>query len=115
MVSVRSGTGRSFNFQTLFFENGCFLAISEGKARLGAISVSISSSNKASTARVIPSKDDPMFLSTVSEKVASLINGICIVSIHSQKPLDLEDMKAIMEEVMNTIKSTQDNGQKGSR
>jgi hypothetical protein len=32
-----------------------------------------------------------------------MINGICIVSFHSKGQLHLDDMKAIMGEVMNTV------------
>jgi hypothetical protein len=105
MVSVRSNTGRSFELQVFFFRNGCFLAVFEGDPRIGAVSVSISASNKVSTAKVVPSKNDSMFVTTVAEKIASMINGICILSIHSSRPLELEDMKAIMGDVMNIVGS----------
>ena len=102
--TARSASGREFTIQSLFFENGCFFVISEGPLRIGAISASISASgSKVNTAKVIPSKYDSMFINTVSEKVASMINGICIVSLHSKTPLQLDDMKAIMEVVMDTI------------
>ena len=113
MAVISPPTGRSFIFHSFFFENGCFLAISEGSPRIGAVSVSISSSNKVSSAKVIPSKNDTMFVNTLAEKVASMINGICMLSVHSSKPLDLDDMKAIMGEVMNRIKSAENNEQKG--
>jgi hypothetical protein len=41
----------------------------------------------------------------VAEKVSSMINGISLVSLHSMSQLQLDDMKAIMEEVMNTVSS----------
>jgi hypothetical protein len=111
--SVRSGTGREFTIQSLFFENGCFLIISEGLPRIGAISASISTSGgKVNTAKVIPSKYDSIFITTVSEKVSSMINGICLVSLHNKTQLQLEDMKAIMAAVMDTIdKRKDDEGQ----
>ncbi|MGH9955013.1 MAG: hypothetical protein ACRD39_05050, partial [Nitrososphaeraceae archaeon] len=65
----------------------------------------ISASNKISTAKVIPSKYDSIFINTVAQKVSSMINGISLVSLHSKSQLQLEDMKAIMEEVMNTVSS----------
>jgi hypothetical protein len=34
-----------------------------------------------------------------------MINGISLVSLHSMGQLQLDDMKAIMEEVMNTVSS----------
>jgi hypothetical protein len=33
-----------------------------------------------------------------------MINGICMVSLHSTKQLQLGDMKAIMDEIMNLVK-----------
>ena len=111
--SVRSGTGREFTIQSLFFENGCFLIISEGLPRIGAISASISTSGgKVNTAKVIPSKYDSIFITTISEKVSSMINGICLVSLHNKTQLQLEDMKAIMAAVMDIIdKRKDDEGQ----
>jgi hypothetical protein len=111
--SVRSGTGREFTIQSLFFENGCFLIISEGLPRIGAISASISTSGgKVNTAKVIPSRYDSIFITTVSEKVSSMINGICLVSLHNKTQLQLEDMKAIMAAVMDIIdKRKDDEGQ----
>ncbi|MGI0039718.1 MAG: hypothetical protein ACREAO_07865, partial [Nitrososphaera sp.] len=57
---------------------------------------------------VIPSKHDPVFVSTISEKVASMINGICILSFHAKEQLSLVDMKAIMGEVMQVVGASKD-------
>ena len=102
---VNSSTGRNFLLQTIFFQNGCFIVITEGEQRIGAISIAISASNKVNAAKVIPSKYDSIFINTVAEKVSSMINGICLVSLHSQSQLQLDDMKAIMGEVTNTVGS----------
>jgi hypothetical protein len=41
-----------------------------------------------------------------------MINGICLVSLHNKTQLQLEDMKAIMAAVMDTIdKRKDDEGQ----
>lgn len=101
---VRSSTRRNFSIQSLFFQNGCFIIISEDTQRIGAVSVSISAKGgKVNTAKVIPSKYDSIFVNTISEKVSSMVNGICVVSLYSKNPLQLEDMKAIMEEIMNLL------------
>src|ERR671920_1751873 len=102
---VSPSTGRNFFLSSTFFQNGCFIVITEGQPRIGAVSIAISASNKVSTAKVIPSKYDSIFISTVAEKVSSMINGISLVSLHSRSQLQLEDMKAIMEAVMSTISS----------
>ena len=102
--SIRSQSGRIFYVKYISFQNGCFIALDEGSDALGSISISISSSNKINTARVIPSKFDSMFVDTISQRVSSMINGICLVSFHSTKQLQFEDMKAIMDEIMNLIR-----------
>src|SRR5947209_14684287 len=102
--SVRTPSTRIFLIKFLSFQNGCFIVVAEGSNRIGSLSVSISSSNKVNTAKVIPSKFDSMFVSTISERVSGMINGICIVSLHSTKQLQLGDMKAIMDEIMNLVK-----------
>jgi hypothetical protein len=100
-------TGRDFVLQSLFFQNGCILIITEGieQQRIGALSVAISASNRVNVAKVIPSKADSIFINTIAERVSSMINGICIVSIHTKVQLHLDDMKTIMGEVMTIISS----------
>ena len=103
MRTVRAPSTRIFLIRFLSFQNGCFIVVAEGSNRIGSLYVSITSSNKVNTAKVIPSKYDSMFINTISEKVSSMINGICLVCIYSIKQLHLDDMKAIMEEIMNLV------------
>ncbi len=105
---VHSNSGRNFLLETTFYSNGSFVSIAEDDRRLGAISVAISSQNNTNAAKVIPSKHDPVFVNTVAEKVASMINGICITSFHAKDQLGLDDMKAIMREVMNIVQAKKD-------
>jgi hypothetical protein len=100
---ITSKDKRRFLIKFLSYENGCFISVSESLDRIGSISVSISSSNQINTAKVIPSKFNPMFISTISERISSMINGICLISLHSLTQLELDDMKAIMGEIMNLI------------
>jgi hypothetical protein len=102
---IRSQSGRTFYAKYLSFQNGCFIALDEGSDALGSISISISSSNKISTAKVIPGKLDSMFVHTISQRVSSMINGICLASFHSTKQLQFEDMKAIMDEIVKLIRN----------
>ena len=104
VVRAVNSENRNFIIKYLSFRNGCFIAVSEDLDAIGSISISISSSNKVNTAKVIPSKYDPVFVNTISERVSSMINGICIVSFHNKKQLHLVDMKAIMGEVLNIIR-----------
>ena len=103
--TLKSQSGRNFVIKYVPVSNGCFVLISEDSDRIGAISVSISSSNKSNTAKVIPSKHDSMFLNTISEMVSRMKNGICIVSLHSTKQLTLEDMQIIMDHIRDLIGS----------
>ena len=101
---IGSQSGRTFYAKVISFQNGCFITIDEGSGKLGSISIAISSSSKTHTAKVIPSKFDSIFIDTICQRVSSLINGICLVSLHSAKQLQFEDMKAIMDEVMTLIR-----------
>jgi hypothetical protein len=100
---IKTESQRTFTLKCLSFENGLFIVVTEGANRIGSLTVSINSSNKSNTATVIPSKYNSMFVNTISEKVSSMVNGICVVSLYNAKQLNLEDMKAIMGEIMNII------------
>jgi hypothetical protein len=114
--TITSASKRTFLIKFLSFENGCFICVSESLNRIGSISVSISTSNKVNTAKVIPSKFNSMFVNTISERVASMINGICLISLHSLTQLEFEDMKAIMGEIMNLVEDRHnENGERKNR
>ena len=108
---VSQSTGRDFSLCTIFFQNGCFVVITEGEPRIGAVSMAISASNKVSTAKIIPSKYDSIFINTVAEKISSMLNGISLVSLHSKSQLQLDDMKVIMGEVIDKVGSKWHEGQ----
>jgi len=100
---VKTESQRIFSLKLISFENGFFILVTEGPEKIGALSVSISASNKVNTARVIPSKYDSLFISTISERLSSMVNGICIVSLYNRKQLSLDDMKEIMGEIMDIV------------
>ena len=95
---------REFLVQIVLFDNGNFISITEGKEKIGTLVVSIGSGGRTSTATVIPSKSETIFLKMVSERVSSTINGICIFSLNIQKDLELDSMKVLMNEVMEIIR-----------
>src|ERR671918_2458775 len=101
--TFKSQSGRNFVIKYMPVSNGCILLISEDSDQIGAISVSISSSNRSNTAKVIPSKYDSVFLATISEMVSRMKNGICITSLYSIKQLTLDDMKIIMDQIRDLI------------
>ena len=90
--------------KVLPYDNGNFISITDGKERIGTLVVSISLGGRVSTAAVIPSKSETIFLKMVSERVASTINGICIFSLNIEKDLDLDSMKVLMNELMDIVK-----------
>ncbi len=93
---------RNFSIRIMRMFNGCFISISEGdQHRIGSLNVSLHRDVGASTAKVIPSKYDSLFLSMISERLASLTNGICITSLYTKKALDLNAMKTIMGMVID--------------
>lgn len=84
--------------------NGCFISVSEGSShRIGSLNVSLRGSMGVNTAKVIPSKYDSVFLNMFSERMASLVNGICITSLYTVSALDLKTMKSIMESITDAI------------
>lgn len=95
---------RDFLVQMVPFDNGNFISVTEGKEKIGTLVVSIGSGGRTSTATVIPSKTETLFLKMVSERVASTIHGICIFSLNIQKELDLESMKVLMNEIMEVVR-----------
>ena len=109
VIKTLNSENRSFIIKYLSFANGCFIAVAESSDLIGSISISISSYNKVNTAKVIPSKYDPVFVNTISERISSMINGICIVSFHNTKQLRLNDMKAIMGVLMNIVREEHNN------
>lgn len=101
--TLKSQSGRNFLIKYVPVSNGCIILISEDFDQIGAISVSISSSNKSNTAKVIPSKYDSVFLNTITEMVSRMKNGICITSLYSINQLTLDDMKLIMDQIRDLI------------
>jgi hypothetical protein len=95
---------RDFLLRILPYDNGSFISISEGKEKIGTLVVSISSGGRISTATVIPSQSETIFLKMVSERVATTINGVCIFSLKIERDLDLDIMKVLMNELMEIIK-----------
>lgn len=94
---------RKFLLNILKFDNGYFISISETESRLGSISVSLSITNKTNTAKVIQDKNDQLFVDTLSSRISLMINGICIISLHTKNKLHLDDMKAINDKVFSIV------------
>jgi hypothetical protein len=94
---------REFIVFILRTKNGCFISISEGKEhKIGALNVFNGVS--VSTSRVIPSKYNGVFLDLLSQRIASLVNGICIISFNVNSLLDDVCMRYILEDIINGLR-----------
>ena len=89
--------------KSIFFENGCFIIISENSNKIGSVTIASSISNKVTSAIVIPSKFDSIFIKSIAQRISLMLNGICLVSLHIKTPLDIKSMKTIMGEILNMI------------
>ena len=98
---------RTIRIKLIFFENGCFIIVSENSNKIGSITRSSSISNKVTSAIIIPSKFDSIFINSIAQRISLMLNGICLVSLHTKIQLDLKSMKTIMGEILSMI-STQD-------
>ena len=103
---------RIVHIKSIFFENGCFIIISENSNRIGSVTMASSLSNKVTSAIIIPSKFDSVFINSIAQRISLMINGICLVSLHIKTPLDVKSMKTIMGEILNMISTRAENDTK---
>ena len=96
---------REFIVFILRTKNGCFISISEGKEhKIGALNVSVFNGVSVSTSRIIPSKYNGIFLDLLSQRIAALVNGICIISFNINSSLDDACMRYILESIINGLR-----------
>ncbi|MGE5862808.1 MAG: hypothetical protein ACM31H_03470 [Nitrososphaerales archaeon] len=103
---------RTIRIKLIFFENGCFIMVSENSNRIGSITISSSISNKVTSAIVIPSKFDSIFINSIAQRISLMLNGICLVSLHTKTQLDAKGMKTIMGEILGMISTQAENDTK---
>jgi hypothetical protein len=103
---------RIIHIKSIFFENGCFIIISENSNRIGSVTMASTLSNKVTSAIVIPSKFDSIFIKSIAQRISLMVNGICLVSLHIKTPLDVRGMKTIMGEILNMISTRAENDTK---
>jgi hypothetical protein len=94
---------RKFLFRILKFDNGYFISISEEELRIGSISISLATTNQTNTAKVIPDKNDQLFLDTISKRISLMMNGFCIISLFTKNKLHFEDMKQINDNILKSL------------
>jgi hypothetical protein len=103
---------RTIRIKLIFFENGCFIIVSENSNRIGSITISSSISNKVTSAIVIPSKFDSIFINSIAQRISLMLNGICLVSLYTKTQLDVKSMKTIMGEILSMISTQTENDAK---
>ena len=96
---------RNFSLRILKFENGCFVSVTEGIAKLGSMVVSLTTGQNPITTTVIPSKSESLFLKLIAERISTSMHGIAIVSTFVQKELDPDTTKALMTEIIEIIQN----------
>jgi hypothetical protein len=98
-----TGEKRTFILKSIEYGNGYFISISEGEPRIGSITVSLSITNKSSSAKVIQDKHDQLFVDTLSKRISMMTNGICIISLYTKNKLELDEMKMLNEKTLSII------------
>lgn len=96
--------GRVFVADLLLFTNGCFASISEDQNRkIGAITVSVKTAERAVSSSLIPESKGSIFAKTVGELLAEKSKGIAVVSLYIREELDIETMKTLINEVRKLL------------
>jgi hypothetical protein len=95
---------RKFDVKILKYDNAFFISISEGPLRIGGMIISIATGPTPVSSEIIPIRQDLMFLKLISQKMASEVRGICVVSLSSQKELGPEPSKILIEKVTEAIR-----------
>ena len=95
---------RSFLVQILNYENGNFISVTEGSENIGGMIVSINSGPVPSTSTIIPPKSESLFLKLVSEKIAYVRQGMCLITGNFEKALDKQITKQLMDIILEESK-----------
>ena len=95
---------RSFLVQILNYDNGNFVSVTEGSENIGGMIVSINSGPMPSTSTIIPPKSESLFLKLVSEKIAYVRQGMCLITGNFEKALDKEITKQLMDIILEESK-----------
>jgi hypothetical protein len=95
---------RSFLVQILNYDNGNFISVTENSEKIGGMIVSINSGPVPSTSTIIPPKSESLFLKLISEKIAYVRQGMCLITGNFEKPLDKEITKQLMNTILEELK-----------
>ena len=95
---------RSFLVQILNYDNGNFISVTEGSENIGGMIVSINSGPVPSTSTIIPPKSETLFLKLVSEKIAYVKQGMCLITGNFEKALEKDTTKQLMYVILEQSK-----------
>ena len=95
---------RSFLVQILNYDNGNFISVTENLDKIGGMIVSINSGPVPSTSTIIPPKSEALFLKLISEKIAYVRQGMCLITGNFEKPLEKEATKQLMNIILEESK-----------
>ena len=100
-----NASGRVYIIDLLQFTNGCFANISEDQnGKMGAITVSIKTGERATSSSLIPESKGSIFAGMIGELLADKLHGIAVVSLYLREELDPESMKTLINEVRKLLK-----------
>lgn len=97
--------GRSFVVQVINFDNGNFVAISEGSEKLGSMVVSLGTGPTPVTTTIIPAKNNSLFLKLTAERISTTVKGIAVISSYLEKEIDSNTTKTLMEKTMEMVRN----------
>lgn len=97
--------GRTFYFQIMRLQNGCVVSISEGKPKLGSLTVSLYNGSVPVTTQVIPARSANLLARLAAEKIAVRMNGIAVLSIYVNGDISSDMTKEILKEIDAMISS----------
>lgn len=96
--------GRLFALDLLTFVNGCFASISEDQNRkLGAITVSVKLTERATSSSLIPESKGSIFAGMLGEMLAEKTHGMAVISLFIKQDLDIDIMKTLINEVRKIL------------
>ena len=72
--------------------------------KIGGMIVSINSGPVPSTSTIIPPKSEALFLKLISEKIAYVRQGMCLITGNFEKPLEKEATKQLMDIILEESK-----------
>lgn len=95
--------GRTFSLRMSRFENGCFVAVTEGENRLGSLTVSLYNRSAPVTAEVIPARSKSLFSRLAAERLAARTDGVAILSVSvsgEMTPVVAKEIMGRMDEMV---------------